>query len=78
MFAMARVVESGSSPITRIGRYKASKVGNSYKISIPKEIKEIWQIKENESIDLILYAEERDGDICIIVSPKPLPGDLLR
>ncbi|MHA2090629.1 MAG: hypothetical protein ACW98K_07200 [Candidatus Kariarchaeaceae archaeon] len=65
--------------VTRIGRYKASKVGTGYKISIPKEIsQDVWELRDEESVEVIMYAEEREGEICVLVSRKPLSGDLLR
>ncbi len=72
---MAQAVEDRTPFVTRIGKYKASKVGNGFKISIPKEIKERWNLSGDE--ELILYAEIRGDEICVIVSRKPLPGDLL-
>ncbi|MDH5403817.1 MAG: hypothetical protein OEY49_15070 [Candidatus Heimdallarchaeota archaeon] len=80
---MATVNESNR---TRIGKYKASKVGNGYKISIPREIEELWKLPKagavddkEEKIELILYAESRGKDqpLLLVVSKEPLPGDLL-
>ncbi|MHA2502242.1 MAG: hypothetical protein ACXAE3_05185 [Candidatus Kariarchaeaceae archaeon] len=54
-----------SSQIYPLGSYKISRVGNSFKISVPPIILEKWGLKnddaESESPNVYVYAENRDG-----------------
>ncbi len=61
-----------SSQIYPLGSYKISRVGNSFKISVPPIILEKWGLKnddaESESPNVYVYAENRDGKIVLVAS----------
>ena len=62
-----------SSQIYPLGSYKISKVGNSFKISVPPIILEKWGLKneednESDSPNVYVYAENRDGKIVLLAS----------
>jgi hypothetical protein len=65
-----------SAPPYPLGSYKISRVGNSYKISVPPIILKKWGLKEDnddqtDSPDVYVYAENRDGKVILVASLEP-------
>ena len=74
----------------RVGSYTPRKIGNNWKISIPSDIATVWRLEgkdkpgkaskktEKDSIeenDLIIYVEEREGKLCLVITKEPLEDD---
>ena len=74
----------------RVGSYTPRKIGNNWKISIPSDIATVWRlegkdkpgkvskkpVKESiEENDLIIYVEEREGKLCLVITKEPLEDD---
>ncbi|MHA2100322.1 MAG: hypothetical protein ACW99A_16725 [Candidatus Kariarchaeaceae archaeon] len=74
----------------RVGSYTPRKIGNNWKISIPSDIATVWKLenkdKEEKEIkkkiksqddekELIIYVEEREGKLCLVITKEPLEDD---
>ncbi|MCE7737507.1 MAG: hypothetical protein GPJ54_21635 [Candidatus Heimdallarchaeota archaeon] len=83
--------ESASSAISfRVGSYTPRKIGNNWKISIPSDIATVWKLENKEKLgkdakekskgqddekELIIYVEEREGKLCLVITKEPLDDD---
>ncbi|OLS28461.1 MAG: hypothetical protein HeimC2_06800 [Candidatus Heimdallarchaeota archaeon LC_2] len=74
----------------RVGSYTPRKIGNNWKISIPSDIATVWKLEGKdkagkgskksekdliEENDLIIYVEEREGKLCLVITKEPLEDD---
>lgn len=74
----------------RVGSYTPRKIGNNWKISIPSDIATVWRLEGKDKLskttkkdeketpeenDLIIYVEEREGKLCLVITKEPLVDD---
>jgi len=75
--------EASVNAMMILGPRKPSKVGNSWKISIPKFVADKWNLggepesgSQNEDSDLLYtYIITLQGKKCLVITNSPLPGD---
>jgi hypothetical protein len=83
--------DSSSNAIAfRVGSYTPRKIGNNWKISIPSDIATVWKLESKEKSEkgtkeksnnqddekeLIIYVEEREGKLCLVITKEPLDND---
>lgn len=63
-------------PYSRVGRYKVTRTGKEgLKTNLSKEAVDLLDIDVGEQLEH--YLMEMDGELVIVISKEPLPGDLL-
>lgn len=74
--------ERSNNSIMILGTRKPSKVGNSWKISIPKLVAHKWRLDEeseggaeDKDAELYTYVITYRGKKCLAITNSPLPGD---